>query len=1348
MDDEQQRATAWLSCDLAELAEEMRLYETPHCKDPKDSKDKPHFDVVIVGSGYGGAMALSELAGQGIDGMPLRIAMLERGKEYLAGAFPSRMGDLAGHVRFSRAGTGAVHGQTPGLFDLRIGGDVNVVLANGLGGGSLINAGVMAAPLPEVFQDPRWPDGIRNDADLLPAMTQVRRQLESTSSQAFSGRSDLMTVLGRGSAYAVDITVAQQDDTKRGIKHCTGCRDCATGCNERAKLSLDVTLIADACARHPEPLRIVTGATVTTFARLGEYDWKVSVTHTDTELRRHIRVPYVLRTRCLILAAGALGSTELLMRARKDKLAVSAVLGERFSTNGDNLSTIYRQAAAVPSVVDQDGPTITRMIDLREAHKRLKASDSPVVIQDLAIPVALRRLLEESATTVATIRSLTTADTRRYVGGEDEHDSAGIDKDAVDNSLVVAVIGHDSASGRLSLPPDAPEGTKGNKGTPKATQGTLGVVWPEVRDDPSFEHHQDILERLVAHHLPGAAVLPNPVWRPLPDVLEQLYGVARGPVLTVHPLGGCAMGETVATGVVDEYGRVFEGDAKGGVHEGLAVLDGSIMPTSLGINPSLTIATLARRAIRQLRVEWGFAPLDATTHSPRPPAGWTPSRPVFTDPAAPRPVRPTCIEMTEQMKGSVTVECDGKSTPLDVELTLWFKPTPIPDLIAARSKRQLVVDTTRSRVRLFTPSPARAPVIALGAPTDPGTPAQDLVLEAPISGNLTLMRHSPSGRLFRTISGLWSWFRNRGLRDITQSVVDRLLGRAPKRKTSIWTLVKSVFDLASRAADTRLLEYKLELLEPDQVAKSLGLPMHWEGQRIHAVKRLTYERAANPANQWMYADLLEFPHRDPGDPCKPLAVDLPYFGTVNVPLVRVVSQADQASALVDVASLLLYVSRVMLPLHAWSLRLPDRPEPRVAQRLPGAIKGLPAPEIVELTVDVLRNGDPVRLRLTRYGPGARRDANPVMLIHGYSASGTTFAHPLLPGGGLAGALHRDGRDVWVLDLRSSAGMPTAREPWFFEQMGCQDIPLAVDHICRCTGKERVDIVAHCMGAAMLALGLFGDRVEHGVDRFPALRKALPDRLGWLVLSQVGPALVMSPANMARAYLMQWLRQFVGLGSFEFTPDKPGVADDMVDRLLAAVPYPPEDFVRENPMWPPWERTPWVGARHRMDALYGVTFKLDGMSDAVLAAIDDFFGPMNLQTVAQVIAFARYGVVTDRRGNGACMVPSRIAKVWQTEEPTHRTLCLHSTDNGLLDIATRRRMVDLLNDAHCGGQSMEFQDMGHQDSLIGGHAPIVYRAICKFLSKESSHDHEPRVDPSSAAAQGAAAEVLRSAAQPR
>jgi len=1309
MNQQEQAATAWLSADLAELASDLRLDQ------PAAPKSGPHFDVLIVGSGYGGAMALNELAGWGVEGRPLRITMLERGSEYVPGSFPSAMADLAGHVRFSRAGNASVMGRTWGLFDLRLGADVNVVLANGLGGGSLINAGVMAAPLPEVFADRRWPAGIRNDPTLMASLAEVRQELQASSSGKFASRAGLMDALGGRPARELDVTVATEDDEARGIHACNGCRDCATGCNVGAKLSVDATLIAQACARHAAPVRIVTGATVTTFEKLGEYDWKVFVTHTDTALRRHIKAPYEIRASHLVIAAGTLGSTELLMRARARKLAVSAVLGEHFSANGDNLSTVLREPGIAPSLGDQCGPTITRMIDRRH-------EDPACVIQDLAIPGPLRRLFEETATTVATIQSLTGPDCRRYSGDAEEPDVAGIDPQLIDNSMVVAVIGHDSANGRLRLPGDGSDGE----------QGTLGVHWPEVRSDTSFDRHQQVLDTLVAKNGAGARVLPNPVWRPLPGMLERLYGAARGPVLTVHPLGGCPMGDHAAMGVVDEFGRVFDGDSKR-VHGGLVVLDGAIVPTSLGINPSLTIAMLARRGMRHLRRDWQFTELDPVAHPPDPPPEWQPLRPMSRK-VVPQPQESTFIEMTEQMKSRVTIEFEGKAVALDLELRLWFEPQAISSLIASQSPRQMVVDASRSHVRLLKPADPWPTQLELGKRKRPSMSRQQLLLEAPLSGVLTMMRHRPSGRAGRTVRGLSAWFRNRGLRDAVQGVFDRLQGRGPKPAPPWSELIKSAFYLASRAADTRVFEYDLQILPPKVLDRRLGDAMDWEGRHIRAAKRLTYERAANPVNQWLYAELTEFPNRDPADQRKPLAVDLPYFGRVNVPLVRIASQPDHATALIDLASLLLYLARVMLPLHAWSLRLPDRlPQPRVAQRLPGAIPHVPAPQTFDVTVDVMRDGTPVRMRLTRYGPGKDERLNPVMLIHGYSASGTTFAHRLLPEGGLAGHLYSKGHDVWVLDMRSSAGMPTAREPWFFEQMGCQDIPLAIDYICRQTSAKKVDVVAHCMGVAMLSLGLFGTHIERGADRFPELRAALPSRLGRLVLSQVGPALVMSPANMGRAYLMQWLREFIGLGAFEFTPEKPTSADDMFDRLLAAVPYPREDFFRENPFWAPWRRTPWVGARHRMDALYGVTFKLDGMSDAVLEAIDDFFGPMNLQTVAQVIAFARFGVVTDRCGNGAGMVPRHIGQVWN-KDPAHRILSLHSTDNGLLDIATRRRVVDLLNEAHCRGNSVEFRDMGHQDSLVGVNAHLAYREISAFLcdsfenTENPTHDPEPETAP--------------------
>ncbi|MDZ7683688.1 MAG: GMC family oxidoreductase N-terminal domain-containing protein [Gammaproteobacteria bacterium] len=119
----------------------------------------PDFDVLIVGSGYGGSIAAHHLAGVQRDGKPLSVGVLERGQEYVEGEFPAEGGDLPRHARVAAAGARAASGVLDGLFDLRLGPEVSSLVGNGLGGGSLINAGVMIRPLPEVFDD-HWPTGL------------------------------------------------------------------------------------------------------------------------------------------------------------------------------------------------------------------------------------------------------------------------------------------------------------------------------------------------------------------------------------------------------------------------------------------------------------------------------------------------------------------------------------------------------------------------------------------------------------------------------------------------------------------------------------------------------------------------------------------------------------------------------------------------------------------------------------------------------------------------------------------------------------------------------------------------------------------------------------------------------------------------------------------------------------------------------------------------------------------------------------------------------------------------------------------------------------------------------------
>jgi len=117
---------------------------------------KSHYDVVIVGSGYGGGVTASRLARAG-----KRVAVLERGREFLTGEFPSRFPEMRRELQLT--GRRLRLGSKVGLYDVRLGEDMNILIGCGLGGGSLINAGVALRPEPRVLLDALWPDELRED---------------------------------------------------------------------------------------------------------------------------------------------------------------------------------------------------------------------------------------------------------------------------------------------------------------------------------------------------------------------------------------------------------------------------------------------------------------------------------------------------------------------------------------------------------------------------------------------------------------------------------------------------------------------------------------------------------------------------------------------------------------------------------------------------------------------------------------------------------------------------------------------------------------------------------------------------------------------------------------------------------------------------------------------------------------------------------------------------------------------------------------------------------------------------------------------------------------------------------
>ena len=314
------------------------------------------------------------------------------------------------------------------------------------------------------------------------------------------------------------------------------------------------------------------------------------------------------------------------------------------------------------------GPTITTGVRLHPPG----AGGRPFWLQEFAVPAALRWLFDETVTTGHTLGQLASADDGDH-GGEDPAtpDPAAVDPGAMARTLLVGLIGHDDADGVLALPRPMESPTP-------PQPGTLRIHWPQARHGQALATATDHLAGLVdALRKPQAAhrrtqagdgphLVPNPMWRPLPPAVAAATGTPAGPVLTVHPLGGCPIGPDADHGVVDDCGRVFDAadPSRQAHHTGLVVLDGAIVPESLGANPSLTITALALRAARTLADAWGFGPqaedqgVDLNHHLDEQ-AAWPPKAPEASAPGAglkrpatPRPAS-TIVAITERLTGEV-----------------------------------------------------------------------------------------------------------------------------------------------------------------------------------------------------------------------------------------------------------------------------------------------------------------------------------------------------------------------------------------------------------------------------------------------------------------------------------------------------------------------------------------------------------------------------------------------------------------------------------------------------------------------------------------------------------------------
>lgn len=577
---------------------------------------KSHYSVVIVGSGYGGAIAASRLARAG-----QQVCVLERGMEFQPGEYPDTLPEVLAQTQVDTPN--AFLGTRTGLYDMRLNDDINVFCGCGLGGTSLVNANVSLPAEPRVFDDPCWPAEFRAEvATRLQAGYQLaEKMLGATPYPENWPVLAKLQALEKSAAslnekfYRPPINVTFEDGVNAvGVEQhaCNLCGDCVTGCNHGAKNTVLMNYLPDA-RNHGAEIYTQVGVR---YLERKDGRWLIHYQVLDSGRERFDTPTQFLTADMVVLSAGTLGSTEILLRSKANGLALSDQVGKHFTGNGDVLAFGYDTDGAIDGIgygtLDPQGrapvgPCISGIIDDRQQPEL----DNGMVIEEGSIPGALGAMLPAGLAAVAPWAGteLSPGADAFFQQREREVDSllCGPYGGAIQNTQTYLVMTHDDAAGYMKLEDDR-----------------LRLHWPGAGMQPVFARVNARLDQ--ATKALGGVFVHNPLWSDL----------TNHNLVTVHPLGGCAMGADASAGVVNHKGQVYASSAGTAVYDSLYVCDGSVMPRSLGVNPLLTISAVAERCCALIAQDRGWT-IDYDLAKP------------VTPP--PSPVVTTGLRFTEAMKG-------------------------------------------------------------------------------------------------------------------------------------------------------------------------------------------------------------------------------------------------------------------------------------------------------------------------------------------------------------------------------------------------------------------------------------------------------------------------------------------------------------------------------------------------------------------------------------------------------------------------------------------------------------------------------------------------------------------------
>jgi enediyne biosynthesis protein E9 len=526
-------------------------------------------DVCIVGSGFGGSIAAWRLAEMyaAADEDASKIVVLERGRRY--GHTDFRQSMHIGHlsdVYMLIQSTGGAGGQ--------------IVIANGVGGGSnLYLAASLRAPS-EIFErrdrhpddgpDRRmWPARIsRKDLDPFYKRTEAALRVRQPSWQEVSKSGGLWAATLRAAGHTCDRVPLAID-----FGRCVDAKWCHTGCIFGAKNSLITNYLpsAERLGVRVRPNRQVERVRRSE-ANASGYRYVVTASAMDNEGPEPTRQPTgaseEIECKVLIMAAGAMGNAPILMRSRLDLPSLSGQVGRHLGINGDHIAAAEYDPRKVREVLGLPGygqfhqgkPITTMSYDWWVGRRGNEHDGTRFTLQEIFLSTLTNFLYDD--------------------GRSPDGDPSwwGLQKKQAianwANRIELLAMVEDTHDGQFDLPPPSGAAIRPNAG-PVAI-GTFSYTFSgqsqRVRDAANAAMKQVVERKGLARFMK----------------LTETQGAYAS-----HPLGGCRMAESKDLGVVNDLCEAFD-------NEGLFCMDSSAIPTSLGVNPSLTIAAVCERAAAYL----------------------------------------------------------------------------------------------------------------------------------------------------------------------------------------------------------------------------------------------------------------------------------------------------------------------------------------------------------------------------------------------------------------------------------------------------------------------------------------------------------------------------------------------------------------------------------------------------------------------------------------------------------------------------------------------------------------------------------------------------------------------------